>query len=160
MRSFLSSNGRILSMGIFQISLHFIKYKASSIGQLELMIWGGFVRLVRHASLTDLCRRISTNLRLILSFTYWAMVGIMDWIGPIRPLCEVIGWRYILVVVDDFSRFVWARGYETANQEALHDVWLKFFIPVFGFPLCIFHDNCSHCRGADITAFFKSYGTT
>ena len=48
------------------------------------------------------------------------MVGI-DWIGPIWPPCEVTDWRYILVVIDYFLRFVWARGYETANQEAVHD---------------------------------------
>lgn len=87
------------------------------------------------------------------------MVGI-DWIGPIWPPCEVTGWRYILVVVDYFSRFVWARGYESANQEAVHDFWLKFLVPVFGFPLCIFHDNGSHFTGAEITTFFESHGTT
>lgn len=43
-----------MSMGIFRISLHFIKYKASDIGQLELMMLNGFVRLVKPANLTDL----------------------------------------------------------------------------------------------------------
>ena len=81
------------------------------------------------------------------------MVG-MDWIGPISPPCAVTGWRYILVVVDYFSRFVWARGYGVANQEAVHDFWLNFLVPVFGFPLCLFHDNGSHFTGAEITAFF------
>ena len=84
----------------------------------------------------------------------------MDWIGPIWPPCEVTGWRYILVVVDYFSRFVWARGYKNANQEAVYDFWLNFFIPVFGFPLCIFHDNGSHFTEAEITTFFESHGTT
>ncbi len=64
------------------------------------------------------------------------------------------------MVVDYFSRFVLARGYENANQEAVHDFWLNFLIPVFGFPLCIFHDNGSHFTGVEITAFFESHGTT
>ena len=47
----------MMSIGIFQIGLHFIKYRASGIGQLKLMIWSGFVsfvKLVRPANLTDL----------------------------------------------------------------------------------------------------------
>ncbi len=103
-------------------------------------------------------RRISTNLRLILSFEPWAMVG-MDWIGPIWPPCEVARWQDISVVVDYFSCFVWARGYENANQEAVHDFWLNFLVRVFGFPLFIFHDNGSHFTGAEITVFFEYHGT-
>lgn len=83
----------------------------------------------------------------------------MDWIGPIWPPDKVIGWSYLLVVVDYFSRFVCARGYESANQEAVHDFWLNFFVLVFGFPFCIFHDNGSHFTGAEIIAFFKDHGT-
>ena len=45
---------RMMTKGIFQTSLHFIKYGANDIGQLELMIWSGFAKLLRLASLTDL----------------------------------------------------------------------------------------------------------
>ena len=84
----------------------------------------------------------------------------IDWISPIWPPCEVTGWQYILVVVDYFSCFVQARGYENANQEAVHDFWLNFLVPVFGFPLYIFYDKSSHFTGAEITTFFESHGTT
>lgn len=107
----------------------------------------------------DGLRRIRTNLRPIFSFAPWAMIE-MNWIGPIWPPCTVTVWRYILVIVDYFSRFIWARGYESANQEVVHDFWLNFFTPVFGFPLCIFYDNGFHFTGAEITAFFKDHGIT
>lgn len=84
----------------------------------------------------------------------------MDWIEPIWPSCRVTGWRYILVVVDYFSRFVWARDYKSANQEAVYDFWLNFPTSIFGFPPCIFHDNSSHFTEVEITAFFKDHGTT
>ena len=103
-------------------------------------------------------KTISTNLHPIFSFEPWTMVG-MNLMGPIWPPCEVTGWRYILVVVDYFSRFVLARGYENANQEAVDDFWLNFFVFVFRFSLFIFHDNGSHFIGAEITAFFESHGT-
>ena len=45
----------------------------------------------------------------------------IDWIGLISPFYEVTGWRYILVVVDYFLLFIWAKGYGVANQEAVHD---------------------------------------
>lgn len=66
----------------------------------------------------------------------------------------------ILVVVDYFSQFIWARGYETANPESIYDFWLHCLVSAFGFPCCIFHDNGSHFIGAKITTFFKSYHTT
>ena len=75
---------------------------------------------------------ISVKLRPILSFAHWAMVG-MDWIGTIWPPCEVTGWRYILVVIEYFSRFIWARGYETANQEAFMIFGSTTFSPFFDF---------------------------
>lgn len=53
-RSPLSLSGRMMSMGIFPISLHFIKYKASGIGQLELMMWSNFVEVVRPVNSMDL----------------------------------------------------------------------------------------------------------
>lgn len=87
------------------------------------------------------------------------MVG-MDWIGPISSPCEVTGWRYILIVIDYFSCFVWAKGHKRANQEAVHDFWINFLIFVFGICLCIFDNNGLHFTGAEITAFFEFYETT
>ena len=84
----------------------------------------------------------------------------IEWIGPISPFYQVTGSQYILVVVDYFSCFVWAKRYKNANQEAVNNFWLKFLVPVLGFLLCIFHDNDSHFTGAEIAAFFKSHSTT
>lgn len=56
--------------------------------------------------------------------------------------------------------FVWAREYGVANQEAVHDFWLNFLVPVFRFPFCLFHGNGSHFTGVEITAFFELHGTT
>lgn len=103
--------------------------------------------------------RISTNLCLILSFKPWTMVE-MDWIRSISLSYPVTGWRYILVVIEYFSRFVWAKGYRIANQEVVHDFWLNFLVPIFGFPICLFYNNGSHFTWAEITAFFQLHGTT
>ena len=72
MRSLPSLSGRMMSTGIFQTSLHFIKYGANGIGQLELMMWSGFVELVRPTNLTDLEISVPTSvLSSVLSLGLW-----------------------------------------------------------------------------------------
>lgn len=63
-------------------------------------------------------------------------------------------------MVDYFSCFIWVRRYKNANQEAILNFWLNFPISVFGFLFCIFYDNGSHFKRAEITTFFKSHSTT
>ncbi len=72
MRSLPSLSGRMMSTGIFQTSLHLIKYGANGIGQLELMMWSGFVELVRPTNLTDLEISVPTSvLSSVLSLGLW-----------------------------------------------------------------------------------------
>ena len=115
-------------------------------------MWNCIVGRVRPVTF-DGQRRISTNLRPILSFAPCAMVGI-DWIGPIWPPCKVTGWRYISPGL---------YGQEVMNLQTRKPFMIfgstSLFL-FFGFPLCIFHDNGSHFTGAEITAFFKDNGTT
>lgn len=42
----------------------------------------------------------------------------MDFLGPIKPQCGT-GARYVLVMIDYFSRFVWAWVTENAGGEEL-----------------------------------------
>ncbi|OGE53873.1 hypothetical protein PENARI_c007G07174 [Penicillium arizonense] len=53
--------------------------------------------------------------RRIQEFEPMNMIG-MDFLGPIQPTCET-GARYILVVIDYFSRFVWTATCSRANDD-------------------------------------------
>ncbi|KAJ5799091.1 uncharacterized protein N7518_001159 [Penicillium psychrosexuale] len=55
------------------------------------------------------------------------MIG-MDFLGPIKPQCS-IGARYVLVVIDYFSRFIWAWATEGAGGSEVE----RFFEIVFFF---------------------------
>ena len=60
----------------------------------------------------DACQRVgpkkkSGAMHSILKLKPFDMVG-MDFVGPITPECTATGWKYILIVVDYFSRFVLA----------------------------------------------------
>ena len=83
----------------------------------------------------------------------------MDYLGPISPKCEITRAAYVLLVVDYFSRFVWAKAYISANQEAVHDFWIDTLVSIFGFPGDLYTDNGSHFIGSETVSLFESHGT-
>ena len=111
-----------------------------------------------HVCQFDGPRKRSTELQSILVFQPMSMVG-MDFLGPISPVCTATGALYILIVVDYFSRFVWASLCQSADQDAVLFMWTNVLAPVFGFPRCIYTDNGRHFTGAEVTALFESHGT-
>ena len=82
----------------------------------------------------------------------------MDFIGPIRPSCEVTGHVYILVVIDYFSRFLWARGMLKADQLSTMKALLDHVFPIVGWPLTVYTDSGTHFTGAMITKMWKDHG--
>lgn len=103
-------------------------------------------------------RRRSTIIQPIAVFHPFAMVG-MDFLGPISPRCEVTGAAYVLIVIDYFSRFVWALACESADQAAVHYFWIVFLAPIYGFPEWLYTDNGSHFVGSETISLFESHGT-
>lgn len=112
-----------------------------------------------HTCQLDGPRKPSTQLRPIQHFYPFAMVG-MDFLGPIKPACVITGFMYILILVDYFSRYVWAYGTKEATQEAVKDIWLDKMVPIFGFPENLYEDNGGHFVGRETKTFFESHGTT
>ena len=103
-------------------------------------------------------RRKSTTVQSIVKFCPFAMVG-MDFLGPITPRCQTTGFAYVLIVVDYFSRFVWAKGSADADQAAVHDMWLTMLAPTYGFPTNLYTDNGRHFVGSEVVSLFESHGT-
>lgn len=103
-------------------------------------------------------RKKSTTTQSIINFEPFAMVG-MDFLGPIKPTCSVTGAKYVLIVVDYFSRFVWAQTAPSANQAAVHDFWIKTLAPIYGFPQALYTDNGSHFAGSETISLFETHGT-
>jgi hypothetical protein len=116
----------------------------------------------RWVSSCEPCQRVTRiqkagQLRSIIQFKPMDMIG-MDFIGPIRPACEVTGHVYILVVIDYFSRFLWARGMQKADQLSTMKALLDHVFPIVGWPLTVYTDNGSHFTGAMITKMWKDHG--
>ena len=108
------------------------------------------------------CQRVtkiqkSGQLRSILQFQPMDMIG-MDYVGPISPPCQATGYSYILVIIDYFSRFLWAIGVHRADQVSTMKALLDHIVPVVGWPLTVYTDNGSHFTGSAITQMWREHG--
>ncbi len=60
--------------------------------------------------------------------------------------------RYVLIVLDYFSRFVWAK---TCVSAGVFNFWIYILVPFYG---CLYTDNASHLVGVEMVSLFESYG--
>ena len=86
----------------------------------------------------EACQRVSRiqkaeEIWLVIQFKPMDMTG-MDYVGPINSPCAAPGFVYILVVIDYFSRFLWAVGVKKADQVSTMRVLLDHVFPVMGWP--------------------------
>jgi hypothetical protein len=64
----------------------------------------------------------------IQSFKSMTMLG-ADWLGPISLICTATGSAYVLLVVDFFSRFVWAKAYMQHTAYETIDMIREYIAP-------------------------------
>lgn len=110
----------------------------------------------------EACQRVTKmqkagQIRPILQFQPMDMIG-MDYEGPINPPCKATGYVYILIVVDYFSRFLWAIGVHKADQASTIKALLSHVIPIVGWPLTVYTDNGGHFTGALISKMWTDHG--
>jgi hypothetical protein len=110
----------------------------------------------------DACQRVSRLQKTdvynpIVQFKPFDMIG-MDYIGPINPACSVTGCQYILVVVDYFTRFAFARPVLQATSDTTNAMLEDHIAPVFGLPKTVYTDNGGHFVGQKVQALLKLKG--
>jgi len=116
----------------------------------------------RWVASCDSCQRVSKIQRIgdikpIIQFRPMDMVR-MDFVGPISPSCQVTGSVYILVVIDYFSRFLFAIGLPKADQRSTMSALLERVIPVVGWPMTVYTDNGPHFTGQLIQRMWEDHG--
>ena len=87
------------------------------------------------------------------------MLG-MDWVGPITPRYSLTGAAYILLVINYFSRFAWAKAYVHHTLVEVVDIWENHISPIFGWPTGIYSDNGSHFVNELVSAIFVRHGVS
>ncbi|XP_070043008.1 uncharacterized protein [Nicotiana tomentosiformis] len=85
-------------------------------------------------------------------FVVWGM----DVIGPIEPAVSN-GYRFILVAIDYFTKWVKAVTFKSVTKKAMVDFVHSNIICRFGIPKVIITDNAANLNGA--TAYLLVYGT-
>jgi transposase InsO family protein len=70
----------------------------------------------------------------------------IDYIGPIRPVPQS-GAKYIVIAVDYFTRYLFARAVPTATSANSLEFFKREVVHVFGWPRAIYSDNGSHFTG-------------
>ena len=88
--------------------------------------------------------RPSAGIRPIVHLQPMDMIG-LDFIGPISPVSES-GNRYIVILVDYFTRHVFAHAAPQATGEAARKL-LESVVDLLGWPLSVYTDNGTHFVG-------------
>ena len=83
------------------------------------------------------------------------MLG-MDFIGPIAPI-STLGNRYIIILVDYFTRYIFARAVTHNTGEAAKDL-LEAVAELLGWPLSVYTDNGAHFTGRDFHGLLEQKG--
>lgn len=89
-------------------------------------------------------------------FEPMALVG-MDFLGPLTPPAKD-GSKYILVIVDYFSRMVFTEPLEQATGYTVCSSWLRRWAPIMGWLRQTYNDNGSHFWNAVCYAVFRNHG--
>jgi hypothetical protein len=110
----------------------------------------------------DACQRVSKLQKSdvynpVVQFKPFDMMGI-DYIGPISPACGSTGCRYIIMAIDYFTRFVFARPCRNADQATTMEFLCDHIVPIFGWPKIIYSDNGGHFVGEDARNLLKAHG--
>lgn len=96
----------------------------------------------------------SEPMKPVLTYDPFDMLGI-DFIGPLDLTSR--GNRYILHVVDYFTRYSWAYPLPAASGQCVMNVMEQFFRD-FTTPLVIYSDRGTHFVGKEISRFWKRSG--
>ena len=120
--------------------------------------------VVRWIATCESCQRVSPiqksgEIRPIRQLQPMDMWG-MDYIGPITLSCAITGAKYILIIVDYFSSFLFARPLLEATMSSTMDMILNHVTSITGWPRSIYIDNGSHFTGKEIQDMFTKFGVT
>lgn len=122
---------------------------------------GRFKDVIRWCRTCDACQKLgplqrSSTFAPIMQLQPMDMLGI-DFIGPFTPMSEGEG-KYIIIAVDYFSRYLWARVTTSNHGHIVASFLEKDVVRWFRWPLAVYSDNGSHFVKGVIPPLLASHG--
>lgn len=84
----------------------------------------------------------------------------MDLVSLITLACSITGVIYILLVVDYFIRFVWAKSILNYTANEVIDIYKNHIFPIFGYSKEIYSNNGSYFVNQKVQDYFQERGVT
>lgn len=95
------------------------------------------------------------KMQTIQTFEPIAMVG-LDWVGPIMPACTITGVVYILLMVDYFFQFLWAKGYTKHTTQEVVDLHKNLVSSIFRHFCTVYTENRSYFVNELVKDYYKN----
>lgn len=88
-----------------------------------------------------------------------AIIG-LDWVKPITPACTITRMVYILLIIDYFFWFLWAKDYTKYIAQMVVDLHENPVFPIFGHSQAVYTDNGSHFINELVKNYYRNCGIT
>jgi transposase InsO family protein len=100
-------------------------------------------------------KHFTTAIRHILTFEFMSMIE-LDFLSFIKLACAMIKCRYILIEVNYFSRFVWARSYVHCTMTKSIDLMNNLIASIFEWSRTLYSNNEKHFTRYDFEKLLKA----
>lgn len=72
-------------------------------------------------------------------------------------LLDQNGKKYVLIIINYFSKMVFIKTFQTANIKIIINFWSNHLMPIFKYSIIIYMNNSNHFANYKINIFFTFY---
>ncbi len=109
-----------------------------------------------HACQMKAYRFIKVDVQSIQIFESMTMIE-MNWLKFVTLVDLRIEVIYVLLIVDYFSRFVWAKVYQFHTATKIVNMFQNHIVSIFEMFATVYSDNDSHFMNKDVKELFREY---
>ena len=109
-----------------------------------------------HACQMKAHRSIKVDVQSIQIFEPMTMIE-MNWLKPVIFVDLRIEAVYVLLIVDYFSRFVWAKVYQFHTATKIVNMFSNHIVSIFEMSATVYSDNDSHFVNKDVRELFREH---
>lgn len=109
-----------------------------------------------HACQMKAHKSIKVDVQSIQVFESMTIIK-MNWLRPVTFADAGTDAVYVLLVVNYFSRFVWAKVYQFHTATKVINMFQNYIASIFEMPVTVYSDNELHFVNKDVRRFFREH---